>query len=48
MFQFSVAPMVQNNPGKRAPGKVRARWSNKSRYNPMKAKRPNYPRDDNE
>ena len=42
-FQFSVPPMTQNNSRKRAPGKVRARWSNRSRYNPMKAKRPNTP-----
>ena len=40
-FQFSAPPMTKNNPRKRAPGKVRARWVNKSRYNPMKAKRPN-------
>ena len=43
MFQFSAPPMMQNNPRKRAPGKIRARWSNKSRYNPMKTKRPNTP-----
>ena len=42
-FQFSVPPMMQNNPGKRAPGKIRVRWSKKSRYNPMKTKRPNSP-----
>ena len=41
-FQFSALPW-QNNPRKRAPRKIRARWSNKSRYNPMKAKRPNTP-----
>ena len=35
--------MAQNNPRKGAPGKIRARWSNKSRYNPVKAKRPNTP-----
>ena len=43
MFQFSATPMVQNNPRKRAPGKIRARWSNKSRYNRIKAKGPNTP-----
>ena len=42
-FQFSAPHMTQNNPKKRAPGKIRARCSNKSRYNPMKAKRPNTP-----
>ena len=42
-FQFSAPPMAQNNPRKRAPGKIRARQLNKSRYNPMKAKRPNAP-----
>ena len=42
-FQFSAPFMIQNNPRKRAPGKIRARWSNKSRYNPMKTKRPNTP-----
>ena len=42
-FQFSAPPVTQNNPRKRAPGKIRARWSNKSRYNPMKTKRPNTP-----
>ena len=39
MFQFSAPPMMQNNPTKRASGKIRARWSNKSRYNPMKTKK---------
>ena len=39
-LQFSSPPMTQNNPRK-APGKIRARWSNKSRYIPMKTKRPN-------
>ena len=42
-FQFSAPQMTQTNPRKRAPGKIRARWSNKSRYNPMKTKRPNTP-----
>ena len=42
-FQFSAPPMMQNNPRKRAPGKISARWLSKSRYNPMKAKRPNTP-----
>ena len=41
MFQFSAPPMMQNKPRKRASGKIRARWSNKSRYNLMKAERPN-------
>ena len=43
MFQFSTPPMMQNNPRKRDPGKIRARWLNKSRCNPIKAKRPNTP-----
>ena len=42
-FQFSAPPVTQTNPRKRAPGKIRARWSNKARYNPMKMKRPNTP-----
>ena len=42
-FQFYVPPMTQDNPRKRDPGKIRARWSNKSRYNPIKPKRPNTP-----
>ena len=42
-FQFSTPPLPHNNPRKRAPGKIRARWSNKSRYNPMKAKWHNSP-----
>ena len=42
-FQFSAPPVTQTNPRKRAPGKIRARWSNKARYNPMKTKRPNTP-----
>ena len=42
-FQFLAPPMTQTNPRKRAPGKIRARWSNKARYNPMKMKRPNTP-----
>ena len=42
-FQFYAPPITQNNPRKRAPGKIRARWSNKSRYNPMKTKRSNTP-----
>ena len=40
-FQFAAPPMAQNNPRKRAPQKIRARWLNKSRYNPVKAKSPN-------
>ena len=42
-FQFSAPPVTQTNPRKRTPGKVRARWSNKARYYPMKTKRPNTP-----
>ena len=42
-FQFFAPPMMQNNPRKRAPGKIRARWPIKSRYNPMKGKRPSTP-----
>ena len=42
-FQFSTPPVTQNNPRKGAPGKIRARWSNKSRYNTMNTKRPNTP-----
>ena len=43
-FQFPTHPLTQTtqaNPRKRAPGKIRARWSIKARYNPMKTKRPN-------
>ena len=42
-FHFSAPPMTQNNPRKRVSGNIRARWSNESRYNPMKTKRPNTP-----
>ena len=42
-FQFFAPPVTQTNPGKRAPGKIRARWSNKTRYNPIKTKRSNTP-----
>ena len=42
-FQFSAPPVTQTNPRKRAPGKIRARWSNMAIYNPMKTKRPNTP-----
>ena len=42
-FQYSAPSVTQTSPGKRAPGKIRARWSNKPRYNPMKTKRPNTP-----
>ena len=42
-FQFSAPPVTQTNPRKRAPGKIRASWSNKARYNPIKTKRPNTP-----
>ena len=42
-FHFSASPLTQNNPRKRAPGKIRARWSNKSRYNPMNTKKPHTP-----
>ena len=35
--------MTQNNLRKRAPVKIRTSWSNKSRYNSMKAKRPYTP-----
>ena len=42
-FQFSAPQVTQTNPRKRAPGKIRARWSNKARYNPIKTKRPNTP-----
>ena len=40
-FQFSAPPATQTNLRKRAPSKIRARWSNKARYNPMKMKRLN-------
>ena len=40
-FQFLALPVTQTNPRNRAPGKVRANWSNKARYNPMKNKRSN-------
>ena len=40
-FQFSAPPVTQTKPRKRVPGKIRTRWSNKARYNPMKRKRPN-------
>ena len=42
-FQFSAPPMTQFNPGKRALSKIRARWSNKARFNAMKTERPNTP-----
>ena len=42
-FQFSAPSVTQTNTRKRVPGKRRARWSNKARYNPMKMKRPNTP-----
>ena len=42
-FQFSAPPMTKTNPRKKSPGKIRARWSNKARYNPMNTKRPNTP-----
>ena len=42
-FKFSAPPATQTNQRKRAPGKIRARWFNKARYNPMKMKRPNTP-----
>ena len=35
--------MTQTNPRKRAPGKIRARWSSKARHNPMKTQKPNTP-----
>ena len=39
-FQFLAPPVTQTNPKKRVPGKVRARWSNEARYNPI-MKKPN-------
>ena len=42
-FQFSAPPVTQTKPRNRATGKIRARWSNKARYNPMKTKRSNTP-----
>ena len=42
-FQFSAPPMTSRNSRKRAPGKIRARLFSKSRYNPMKVRRPNTP-----
>ena len=42
-FQFSAPPETQTNPRRRDPGKIRSRWSNKARYNPIKTKRPNTP-----
>ena len=42
-FKFSAPPVRQTNPRKRAPSKIRARWSNKATCNPMKTKRPNTP-----
>ena len=47
-FQFFAPPMMQNNRGKRAPGKIRPSWLNKPRYNTMKAKRAQYSIDDND
>ena len=41
IFQFSAPSMTSRNPRKRATGKIRARQSSKSRYNPMKVRRPN-------
>ena len=41
IFQLSAPPMMSRNPRKRTPGKIRARQSSKSRYNPMKMRRPN-------
>ena len=40
-LRISAPPVTQTNPRKRTPGKIRARWSNKARYNPIKTKRPN-------
>ena len=40
-LQVSTPPVTQTNLRKRAPGKIRARSSNKARYNPMNMKRPN-------
>ena len=40
LFQFSAPHMMSGNPRKRAPGKIRTRWLSKSKYNPMKVRRP--------
>ena len=40
-FQFSTPLVIQTKPRKGASGKIRAKWSNKARYNPMKMKRSN-------
>ena len=43
-FLFPIHPVTkttQTNPGKMASGKIRARWSIKARYKPMRPKRPN-------
>ena len=39
----SLSHECKNNPRKRVLGKIRARWSQKSRHNPMKTKRHNTP-----
>ena len=43
IFQFSAPPMTSQNPRKRAPGKIRAKWWSKSRYKPMKVRWSNTP-----
>ena len=43
LFSSQPLRMMSRNPRKRAPGKMRARQSIKSRYNPIKVKRPNTP-----
>ena len=39
-FQFFAPPMMSRNLERRASGEIRAKWSSKSRYNPIKQEGP--------
>ena len=42
-FQFFSPPNMPRNSRKRTPDKIRTRWSDKNRFNPIKTTRPNTP-----
>ena len=42
-FQFSAHPKMPRKPRKRTTGKMRTRWFGRTRFNPIKMRRPNTP-----
>ena len=42
-FQFSAPSKMPRNPRKQTTGKIRTRWLDRNRFNPIKTRRPNTP-----